>query len=54
MVKDDYGLEERETRFLEAHGLWHRCRRVNVTEDPYALARLHAELRAQMGAARAL
>ena len=52
-VEDDYGLREREIRFLEANGLWDRCRRVNVTEDPDALARLHTELRAQMDSARA-
>jgi hypothetical protein len=44
-VEDDYGFGEREVRFLHEHGLLDRYRRVNVTEDPESLLRLHAELR---------
>lgn len=50
-IEDEYGLGEREVRFLHANGLLHRYRHCNVTEEPDALARLHAELRAGSEAA---
>lgn len=46
-IEDEYGVGERERRFLEAHGLSDRYRHVNVTRDPGALRRLHAELAAR-------
>lgn len=46
-VEDEYGFGDREARFLEDHHLMDRYRRVNVTEDPESLERLHEELRAQ-------
>lgn len=48
-IEDDFGVGERERRFLADHGFADSFRCCNVTRDPGALRRLHAELRAQDG-----
>lgn len=46
-LEDEYGVGTRELAFLAAHGFTGSYVRVNVTEDPDSLQRLHAALRRQ-------
>jgi hypothetical protein len=49
-LEDNYGVQAWELGFLERHGLLPAYRRVNVTEDPDSLRRVHQELEREFGA----
>jgi len=48
-IEDEYGVGERERRILAQSELLASYRHCNVTEDPWALARLHRQLEREYG-----